>query len=372
MLMMMMMCQGLIGLALAGPASLAAPAPSPGTAATGAAQTTPGQAMPAQPATSSPQAAASDTDSRVTQAAPAPPDPAAAATDNAPATAVTGHASPTERNPPQAQGAPPLGIPASATEASPPSPAHVAPWYRGAAGERRVAHLGATATLGLLYYASEVAKETLTPASCRWCAPSTLDRHARALRWQTPTRADDLSDILVYAVMPSVTLGAFALLGEGNHERTRVGAFLDDALPVLEAVGVGQLATQALKYSFARQRPLAHFATEELPRNVDYNRSFVSGHTSWAVGLVVSAGTVAHLRGARSEPWIWGIGLPLAATAGYLRIAADRHYATDVIGGAVVGALAGYLVPTVLHGRYLRTRLRVFPTGNGAAISGTF
>ena len=45
-----------------------------------------------------------------------------------------------------------------------------------------------------------------------------------------------------------------------------------------------------------------------------------------AFSLVVSAGTVAHLRGYRAEPYIWGIGLPLALFSAYSRIAADKSF----------------------------------------------
>jgi len=42
-------------------------------------------------------------------------------------------------------------------------------------------------------------------------------------------------------------------------------------------------------------------------------------------------------------------GLGFAATA-CLRIAADRHYATDVLSGAAVGSAIGFTVPHFAHG----------------------
>jgi hypothetical protein len=42
-------------------------------------------------------------------------------------------------------------------------------------------------------------------------------------------------------------------------------------------------------------------------------------------------------------------GLALATAVGVLRIAADRHYATDVLLGAGVGLLSGWLLPWLLH-----------------------
>ena len=68
-----------------------------------------------------------------------------------------------------------------------------------------------------------------------------------------------------------------------------------------------------------------------------------------AFSIAVSAGTVASMRGYRWAPLVWATGLTLGATTGYLRMAADRHYFTDVVTGAVVGSAVGFAVPYLLH-----------------------
>ena len=83
--------------------------------------------------------------------------------------------------------------------------------------------------------------------------------------------------------------------------------------------------------------------------SVDDDLSFYSGHTTEAVSLAVAAGTVSSLRGYRLAPLVWSAGLPIALTSGYLRIAGDRHYFTDVLVGAIAGASVGLLVPYVFH-----------------------
>ena len=90
--------------------------------------------------------------------------------------------------------------------------------------------------------------------------------------------------------------------------------------------------------------------------HVDGNLSFFSGHTSFAFSLAVASGTVASMRGYRAAPAVWGVGLGAAAVTGYLRIAADRHYATDVMTGALVGSALGFAVPYLLHRRGRETR----------------
>gem|GEM_PF-4625413 len=77
--------------------------------------------------------------------------------------------------------------------------------------------------------------------------------------------------------------------------------------------------------------------------------SFVSGHSSVAFSTVVTASIVATLRGYRVAPLMWSLGLPMAATVAYLRVAADRHYLTDVVAGAGLGTAIGILLPLLLH-----------------------
>ena len=61
--------------------------------------------------------------------------------------------------------------------------------------------------------------------------------------------------------------------------------------------------------------------------------------------MAVTAGMLSHYHGYRNEAVVWATGLALATTTAVLRIAADRHYATDGIAGAAAGAFIGWLVP---------------------------
>src|SRR5262249_22614926 len=79
------------------------------------------------------------------------------------------------------------------------------------------------------------------------------------------------------------------------------------------------------------------------------NLSFYSGDTTVAFALGVSAATVTSMRGYRWAPVVWVAGIGLGVTTGYLRMAADRHFFTDVLTGAVVGSAIGFAVPSLLH-----------------------
>ena len=49
---------------------------------------------------------------------------------------------------------------------------------------------------------------------------------------------------------------------------------------------------------------------------------------------------------------IWASTLSLATVTGYLRIAADKHYFTDVLVGAIIGSTVGHIAFEKLHRRY--------------------
>jgi membrane-associated phospholipid phosphatase len=78
------------------------------------------------------------------------------------------------------------------------------------------------------------------------------------------------------------------------------------------------------------------------------NTSFFSGHAATTASL---AGMICarhlHRAGRSAVDW-WACGGAVAGsfTAGMLRLAADEHYATDVLAGWVSGAVFGYLLPS--------------------------
>ncbi|MGK4005174.1 phosphatase PAP2 family protein [Sorangium sp. So ce1036] len=214
--------------------------------------------------------------------------------------------------------------------------------------------LGITIAAGTLWLGTQLGQEVLAADRCGWCdrngdgsdALNGLDGAARSLRWADPTAANTASDVLGYVVSPASALGLNALAA-GLDDR------LDEAwinsLLIAEATFVASMTTQLVKFAVARERPFVHYRSDEVTKPSDNNVSFFSAHTNFSFAIAVSSGMVASLRGYRHAPWVWAGGLPIAAGIGYLRIAADRHYFTDVITGAVVGTLSGVLVPLLFH-----------------------
>lgn len=212
-----------------------------------------------------------------------------------------------------------------------------------------------------LWIATEAAKPALAPTECRWCRENGLDRGVRdGLHWANPDPARRLSDVLLFGLVPAVSLGGAFALGCVEAD---LHHGLTDVMVVTEALVLSSVITQATKLSAGRMRPWVRMQREEQRDYVtgpDDHLSFFSGHTSATFALAVAAGTTATLRGYRRADVIWAVGMPLAALTGYLRIAADRHYFSDVMTGALIGSLAGVLVP-YLHARGMQVAMSPRP-----------
>jgi len=216
-----------------------------------------------------------------------------------------------------------------------------------------------TAVAGTGWLLSEVAfKRQFAPTECRWCeqtgSTDTLngfDAWGRGMRWENTATAAKLSDLTGMVLMPLTMVGGEAYLALKNRAASELPT---DYLIILESTALAGLFNQAVKFAVARERPYAHFAAlagTSMTASPDDNVSFFSGHTNLAFVLTVATGTVAELRGYEGRWVIWAVGLPLSVATAYLRVAADKHYLTDVLVGALSGSAFGFLVPTVFHGR---------------------
>ena len=80
-----------------------------------------------------------------------------------------------------------------------------------------------------------------------------------------------------------------------------------------------------------------------------------------------AAGTICHWRHYWTEPYVWGSGIALSLSTEYLRMAADKHYLSDVLVGGFIGISSGLLVP-----RLMQRDIKIVPVPNGAAVVGVF
>jgi membrane-associated phospholipid phosphatase len=108
---------------------------------------------------------------------------------------------------------------------------------------------------------------------------------------------------------------------------------LEDSLIVIEAAAGALLLNQVVKLLAGRQRPYAFFKNDVEYSTSEDNLSFYGGHVSFAFSVVAATVTLASMRGYPGVGIAAGVGFTLAARIGYLRIAADQHYLTDILVG---------------------------------------
>lgn len=135
-----------------------------------------------------------------------------------------------------------------------------------------------------------------------------------------------------------------------------VGAKLEqpqrDALVIAEAQLLAGALNYAVKHLVHRPRPFAHFCdaqdSEQLCEH-DSRTSFYSGHATMAAVSATMAWRLARRRGYENQGWIGAVGAATALATGYYRIAAEKHYFTDVVVGLAAGVGVALLVDE-LHG----------------------
>ena len=236
-----------------------------------------------------------------------------------------------------------------------------------------------TAATGVTFVTLTLLGPTIAPKSCRWCDRNAdgsdslngFDRSIRnALKWKNTGSADTASTIFSFGLAPLAGLGIGAYITQRDGRGNELPV---DLLVVAESAFIALDLNEVSKLSFARERPYVHFrspAQQTSSRSAGDNESFFSGHATLAFALATSAGTVASLRHYRLAAVMWAVGLAFATTGGYLRIAADQHYATDVITGALEASAVGFGVPYFFH-RPLANNVRVamMPTEGGLGLS---
>lgn len=143
----------------------------------------------------------------------------------------------------------------------------------------------------------------------------------------------------------------------GTHFGRRFGS---DLVIYGEAMAINMLATELLKYTAQRPRPLAYFDPADIQDGElradlidrqgreDSAKSFVSGHTSGAFTAAATWSMLMTLKHPdRPAPLVltWGLTMSAASAVGVLRVVAGKHHPTDVIAGAILGTTIGVLTP---------------------------
>ena len=169
-----------------------------------------------------------------------------------------------------------------------------------------------------------------------------FDAYSRdRLRWRHPEAAAVSSDIVLGVLMPAAVLGlTYWGTRKMTHSRAR---WLADLSIVGAAVFPTFVVTYSAKRYLLRDRPFVFTGRDVYRTNPEeFQKSFFSGHASLTFACAGATSALLLRRNAVGAKW-WALGLhALAGTAAYLRVGADRHYVSDVLAGAAVGAAFGW------------------------------
>lgn len=147
-----------------------------------------------------------------------------------------------------------------------------------------------------------------------------------------------VSDLVAYAMIPTLTFLALGLSAVVSGQKQQIPR---DLKVLFKTLLISGAFNQMAKRGFKRPRPYVSRHPELYDDPSDANASFFSGHTTLAYSLVFGAARIAQARGYKAQNYIWAMGLPLASFVGYARVAAEKHYLSDVAVGAIFGACMG-------------------------------
>jgi len=135
----------------------------------------------------------------------------------------------------------------------------------------------------------------------------------------------------------------------------------DTSIMALESFLAANAVGTVLKYSVGRARPYAGDG-----KRAFRPFSFKSSHTSFPSGHTTSAFAMASVFAARYEPvWVRAALYGGASIAALQRVYSEKHWASDVFSGAVLGTVTGYAVVRLSAGRAAKSA-RVIPVyGSG-------
>ena len=126
----------------------------------------------------------------------------------------------------------------------------------------------------------------------------------------------------------------------------------------------------SLKNGVVRYRPYMYHDCVPNGKENDYHNSFPSGASAFSF-LGATFLSVTFSREFPESEWKLPViigAYTLAAGTGAMRILSGAHFLTDVITGAAIGSLYGWLVP-YLHLNNAKSRFAVTPAPNGIMFS---
>jgi membrane-associated phospholipid phosphatase len=214
--------------------------------------------------------------------------------------------------------------------------------------------IGATAGISAALFTSY----TLTDGTPRWHGELLFDGAARRTLEPSTVAGHRRADLVSHVSFWSVNAYPFvvdavsvAALHRASPEVAAQMVLID-----AEAFAVNGFLFRAIELASRRARPFVADCLEAggSPEDcgVGKTTSMPSGHVSTAAtaaALICTHHTYLRLHDSVADPIACAGGIGLAVASSVSRIASQNHYATDVLLGAAIGVVSGWLVPVGLH-----------------------
>ena len=162
----------------------------------------------------------------------------------------------------------------------------------------------------------------------------------RRLMYEYNKSWDITADIALYGLIAMPVLSLAGNIKNGNAWVTYGVMYAESVLFVFGTCEI-------LKNSILRYRPYCYFEDVPSGKDTDYFKSFPSRHTAFAF---MSAGflTSTFCTEYPDSPWkipLSAVSYSLAAGVGVSRIFSGSHFISDILAGAALGSVYGYLIP---------------------------
>lgn len=202
---------------------------------------------------------------------------------------------------------------------------------------------GVCVSAALLGGSTQTAAQPIDVRVARWSQRPSL---------QNSTALDGTARTVEWLAVPgagTLPVATYVIGRVGGHDR------LSDASMRIEgSVLAALLTTQVLKRTIGRARP--YVVGDSIPYDVSFfrrfgagqdYRSFPSGHTAAAFAAATSLAIETSRRSPATRGYIGAAAYSVAAFTGFARVYHDKHWATDVVAGALIGSLAAHAVERI-------------------------
>ena len=197
--------------------------------------------------------------------------------------------------------------------------------------------------------------------------PNTINAFDRGATRNWSPSAGRISDITL--------LGTVAIVGLTGLPTLRQKKWFTVPLLYAETMLLTVGVQDIVKETALRTRPFVYNSAAPMADKLDKDarRSFFSGHAASSFASAVFASTVFghYFPVSKWKPAVWAGSLALATTTAVLRYRAGKHYPSDILVGAGVGSVMGWLVPKLhqrkMHPKRVARPVDIMPWSNGVA-----